>query len=74
MKQTGILATCERCGKTEFFADKSTEPAILSYDTSGWRNVWMDNNVCPKCYEYYIELRGAMLENFWRLKKEEEKE
>ena len=69
MKQTGILATCERCGKTEFFADEGAISSNTLYNSSGWSSISY-HHVCPECYDYYIELRDTMLENFWGLKKD----
>ena len=71
MKQTGILATCKRCGKTEFFADGCGMAAMTLYNCSGWGSI-SHNIVCPECWDLYVELRDNMLEKFWGLNKEEQ--
>ena len=70
MKQTGILATCERCGKTEFFADELSMSSNVLYQCSGWSGIGT-KNVCPECYDEYNERRHKMDAEYWDYKKEE---
>lgn len=67
MKQTGLLLTCDRCGKEYFILDDGTgNQALIRYHNSSWRNL-DDKDICPSCYEEYKQVKNE----FWDYKKEE---
>lgn len=57
MLRTGVMATCDRCGKKEWF------PATqyTSFEMSGWEEI-DKRNLCPECVDEYEEMK----ETFFR--------
>jgi len=70
MIKTGVMATCDRCGKNEFFKDDLGISSATLYNCSGWGPIGT-KNVCPECYDEYNERRHKMDEEYWDYRKEE---
>lgn len=65
MLQTGIFVRCERCGTTEFFADKNgrRNAADADYNSSKWGRL-NNRDLCPVCLDAYYDWCRKFFDDF----------
>lgn len=59
MVEHGALFTCDRCGATQFVADRDI--VRREEPPANWSKVGVDKHLCPTCTELY----NKMMNNFF---------